>query len=308
MKVIYATGSLKRPLKNTYAAIGIFDGMHRGHHFLIKHMIDSARRLNAIPTVITFFPHPAHVLRPDISLPYLASLPKRLALFKSLGVKRCVIIRFNKSFAQIDPARFIKEVLVQQMDVKAIFVGADFRFGKDRGGDIDLFKRLSVECGYAMHAMKALKQGGAPISSTRIRRCMAEGNLKQAKQLLGRDISVAGKVVKGAGRGKTLGFPTANIKIDSDVMPASGVYAVRLRLGAHLYNGVANIGVRPSFKDKKPQVHLEVHLFNFKRNIYGKTVEVIFLKKIREERRFPNPQALIAQITRDIQAAHKVLA
>ncbi len=307
MKVIYAAGSLKQPLKDSCVAIGIFDGMHRGHQYLIKHMIDCAARLGAHPTVITFFPHPAHVLRPDISLPYLASLPKRLELLKSLGVERCVIIRFNKSFARIDPARFIKETLVKKMDVKAIFVGEDFRFGKDRAGDIDLFKGLSVEYGYQMHPMKALSQGGESISSTRIRHCIADGDLKKAKQLLGRELSVEGKVVKGAGRGKTLGFPTANVTIDSDIMPANGVYAVRLRLGAQLYNGVANIGVRPSFKEKKPQVHLEVHLFNFKRNIYGKTVEVMFLKKIREECRFPNPQALIAQITRDIQTARRII-
>lgn len=308
MKVIYATGSLKQSLKNTCVAIGIFDGMHRGHQYLIKHMIDCARRLGARPTVITFFPHPAHVLRPDISLPYLASLSKRLELFKSLGVERCVIIRFNKSFARIDPQRFIKETLVQQMDVKAVFVGDDFRFGKDRAGDIALFKRLGIGFGFTMHPMKSLKQGGEPISSTRIRRCIADGKLPQARLLLGRDFSVEGRVVNGAGRGKGLGFPTANIKIDSDVMPPLGVYAVRMRLGSKLCSGVANIGLRPSFKEKNPQVHLEVHLFNFKRDIYNKTVEVIFLKKIREERRFPNPQALIAQITRDIKAAHKIIS
>ncbi len=308
MKVIYVTGTQKKLQRNSCIAIGIFDGMHRGHQYLIRHMIDCARQLKATPVVITFFPHPAHVLRPDVKLPYLSSLLQRLAMFKAMGVEICVVINFNKKFAAIDPVKFISETLVKQLRVKAIFVGEGFRFGKERSGDIDLFKRLAHDGVYDMHPMKALKQGGEAISSTRIRRLVAEGNLKAAAQLLGRNFSLEGEVVAGAKRGKRLGFPTANVRPSANVLPANGVYAVRVRLGKMTYAGVANIGLRPSFNDKNPQVHVEVHIFDFNRNIYGRAIAVEFLKKIREEKKFSSIEALKIQITKDITQARQIIS
>jgi riboflavin kinase/FMN adenylyltransferase len=307
MKVISLNGSHKLHLKRTCAAIGIFDGVHHGHQYLIQHMLKASRRLHARPIVITFFPHPAHVLRPDLKLGYLTSLDDRLRLLSQWGIGTFVVVSFSRSFAKIQPEVFIKDILVKKLGVKAVFVGDDFRFGKDRSGDIFLFQWMSPECGYEMHAMSALKQEGAVISSTRIRHLIAEGKLDQAARLLGRKVFVSGKVVKGSRRGKGLGFPTANIAYEADILPPRGVYVVRVLLGTKKYPAMANIGTRPSF-EKGTQLHLEVHILDFFKNIYGKHVEVEFFKKIRNEKKFSSPQALVRQIQKDESFTRKYFA
>lgn len=292
-------------MRKTCAAIGIFDGVHRGHQYLIKQMLATARRLKAQPIVITFFPHPAHVLRPDVKLGYLTSLEDRFRLLKNLGVAACVVVPFNRSFARIQPEKFIKDILVKKLGVNAVFVGKDFRFGKDRSGDNMLFSKLASECGYEMHAMSALKQGRAIISSTLIRKWIAEGQLDKAAELLGRAVSISGEVVKGSERGKSLGFPTANIAYEADILPAQGVYIVRVWLGKKKYPAIANIGTRPSFEKQISKLHLEVHILNFSKNIYGQRLEVEFLKKIRNEKKFAGPQELVRQIQKDEAFARK---
>jgi len=305
MKVIYLSGSSKPRLKKTCAAIGIFDGVHRGHQYLIKKMLTAARRLKAQPIVITFFPHPAHVLRPDLKLGYLTSIADRFRRLSGLGVAVCVVVHFDRSFAGIQPEKFIKDVLVKELGVKAVFVGGDFRFGKDRSGDIALFEKLAPEYGYEMHAVPGLKQGREIISSTRIRQLIGAGKLKQAAGLLGRSVSVSGLVVKGSQRGKGLGFPTANIAYEADILPAQGVHVVNVLLGKKKYPAIANIGTRPSFEKQVSQLHLEVHILDFAKNIYGKQLEVEFLKKIRSEKKFDSPQELIRQIKKDESFARK---
>lgn len=305
MKVISLNGISKLHLKKTCAAIGIFDGVHRGHQYLIKQMLRTAQRLGALPIVITFFPHPAHVLRPDLKLGYLTSLEDRFRLLSDLGVAACLVVPFNRTFASIQPEKFIKDILVKKLGVKAVFVGDDFRFGKDRSGDIALFQRLGLEYGYEMHAVSALKQGRVVISSTRIRQLVGTGKLNEAAQLFGRSVSVSGVVVKGSKRGKGLGFPTANISYEADILPPQGVYAVRVLLGAKKYSGIANIGTRPSFEKQVSQLHLEAYILDFSRNIYGKHLEVEFLKKIRNEKKFSSPQHLVRQIQKDESFARK---
>ena len=308
MKVIYLNGSFKSYLKKTCAAIGIFDGVHRGHQYLIKKMLTTAHHLKLQPIVVTFSPHPAHVLRPDLKLGYLTSLQDRFRLLRGLGVAACVVVRFNRSFAAIQPQKFIKDILVKKLGVQAIFVGDDFRFGKDRSGDISLFQKLGVKCGYEIHALSGHKQGGQIISSTRIRKLIGEGKLNEAFRLLGRPVSISGCVVKGSGRGKSLGFPTANIAYESDVLPPQGVYAVRVLLGKKVFLAVANLGGRPTFDKQVSKLYLEVHIFDFSKNIYGKHVQVEFLKKIRDEKKFSTPQSLIQQIHKDEASARKYFA
>ena len=312
MKVISLNGSFNLHLKKTCAAIGIFDGVHRGHQYLIKEMLKAARRLKAQPIIITFFPHPAHVLRPDLKLGYLTSLSDRFRLLKDLGVSTCVVVRFESSFAQIHPEKFIKDILVKKLGVKAIFVGENFRFGKDRCGNVALFQKLASPCGYEMHAVPALKEGGAVISSTRVRELVGEGKLNQAARLLGRPVCMGGLVIKGAQRGKTLGFPTANVDFNSSEVPfvllAQGVYAVRALLGTKSYPAIANLGTRPSFDKQLSKLYLEVHIFDFSKNIYGKRLEIEFLKKIRNEKKFNSPQDLIHQIQKDVALARKYFA
>ncbi len=305
MKVIYANSKTK--LSKTAIAIGIFDGVHRGHQYLLKAMLKKAQQLKAKPVVITFFPHPAHVLRPDLKLGYLVSLEHRFQLLARLGVDACIVIIFTKKFAAIEPAAFIREVLVKRLGAKAIFVGEDFHFGRDRMGDIKLLQSMAHECGYEMHPIKAIHQGGQPISSTRLRNLITDGNITQPQKLLGRPFSIMGKVVKGDGRGKSLGFPTANVAYKNDILPPNGVYAVRVMGKYGILNGVANLGVRPSFKDKNPKVHLEVFIFDFKKDLYGQILEVEFIKKIRSEEKFNNVQDLIHQIQKDAHQARQIL-
>lgn len=308
MKVISLNGSSKLHLKKTCAAIGIFDGVHRGHQYLIKQMLARARRLKARPIIITFFPHPTHILRPAVKLGYLTSLQNRLRVLSDLGVGTCLVIRFNRSFASIQPQVFIEQFLVKKLGVKAIFVGDGFRFGKDRSGDIALFQRLAPEYGYEIHAMPGLKEGRKIISSMRIRTLIGEGKLNEAARLLGRTVSVSGVVVKGSQRGRTLGYPTANVKYEADILMPQGVYVVKVLLGKNEYPAIANIGTRPSFEKQNSKLHLEVHILDFLKNIYGKCLEVRFLKKIRNEKKFPGPQSLIKQIQRDELSARKYFA
>ena len=305
MKVISLNGNFKPHLKKTCAAIGIFDGMHRGHQYLIKKMITAARRLKAQPIVITFFPHPAHVLKPDVKLGYLTSFEERLYLLNKLGVATCLVIRFDRSFARIQPQKFIKDILVKQWGVKAVFVGENFRFGKDRSGDIALLEKLALECGYEMHAVPSLKQGRQVINSTRIRQLIGAGQLNEASRLLGRPVSVGGVVIKGSERGRTLGYPTANVAYEADIIPPKGVYAVKVLLGTKLYPAIANLGTRPSFEKQISKLHLEVHILDFSKDIYGKRLDVLFIKKIRNEKKFRNPQQLIQQIKKDEAYARK---
>ena len=299
MKVIYLNRIFKLRLKTTCVAIGIFDGVHRGHQYLIKQMLACARRLKAKPIVITFFPHPAHVLRPELKLGYLVSLQERFRQLDDLGVAICLVVRFDRSFAGMPPIKFIKDVLVKKLGVKAIFVGDQFCFGKDRSGDAALFQKLAPQEGYEMHAVPGFKQGREMISSMRIRKLIIEGKLNEASRLLGRTVSISGAVVKGSERGRSLGYPTANVDYEEVILPPQGVYVVKVLLGKKEYPAVANIGTRPSFEKENSKLYLEVHILDFSNNIYGKHIEVQFLKKIRNEKKFPTPQKLIQQIQKD---------
>jgi riboflavin kinase/FMN adenylyltransferase len=305
MKVISLNGRSKLHLKKTCIAIGIFDGVHRGHQYLIKKMLATARRLGAAPVIITFFPHPAHVLRPDLKIGYLTSLAERFSRLGKLGVADCLVVRFNRPFANIEPQKFIQDILVKKLGVKAVFVGENFRFGKDRNGNAALFKKLAPEYGYQVHAVSSLKQGRVVISSTRIRQLIGAGKLKEAARLLGRAVSVSGAVVKGSMRGRSLGYPTANVAYEADIIPPQGVYVVMAKLGKKEYPAIANIGTRPSFEKQVSKLYLEVHILDFSKDIYGKRMEVEFLKNIRSEKKFSNPRQLIRQIRKDETYARK---
>ncbi len=311
MNVISSNSIARRKLKACALAIGIFDGLHRGHQYLLKRMLRKAKALKAQSLVVTFYPHPAHVLNPQVDLRYLASLEHRLQLLAGLRVDVCLVLRFTKKFATMKPELFIRD-LVQRLGARAIFVGEDFRFGKDRSGDVKLFKQLAVEYGYQMCGVKALTDAQGPVSSTRIRQLVSAGDLAAARRLLGRPFSVLGRVVRGSGRGKLLGYPTANLVYNNKgesgrILPPHGVYAVRLIWRGKTYKGAANLGVRPSFKEKSSQLRLEVHILDFHGRLYGEEVEVLFIKSIRQERAFADPAQLAQQIQKDIAVALKLL-
>lgn len=307
MNVIYGIGKFKKTSRNTVLVIGVFDGVHRGHQALIQGAIRRAKQIGAEPLVMTFWPHPVHVLRPELGLPYIVSLPHRLKLIEGLGVKSCIVVHFTRRFARLSPEQFIRRYIVARISPREIYVGDDFRFGQRRGGTLEYFQQAGTKHGFKVRVVGAVKAGKKKIGSSMIRQLIGAGKLTQAARLLGRGVSVMGTVVRGDGRGKELGFPTANMLIQNGVIPPLGVYAVRVRIGEKTCAGMANIGQRPSFK-KNDRVHLETHIFNFHRSLYNQEIIVEFVQKIREEKRFDSRERFIAQLRDDHVRTQRILS
>lgn len=298
MQVMYGAGRAKPALKNTVAAIGIFDGVHKGHQHLIRRMVASARRRKSKSIVVTFHPHPVEVLHHK-KVAYLVSLPQRLELIKKLGVDIVMVIRFTEQFSRLRPEEFVEKYLVRRLGVQEVFVGDDFRFGQNRSGDVDSFEVIGKRFGFSVKHMRPVKKVSDKISSSSLRELIGSGSLQEAASMLGRKVSVSGKVVHGSARGKELGYPTANIKVDSGILPPQGVYVVRVGLNGRMLKGMVNLGSRPSFADKNPQMHFEAHILDFNKNIYGRNLNVEFIKKIRDEQKFSSVDELVSQIRSD---------
>jgi riboflavin kinase/FMN adenylyltransferase len=299
MKVIYGIGKVKKVFKNAVLAIGVFDGIHIGHQKLIKAAVKKARSLGGPAIVMTFSPHPVQVLKPDHYLPFVISLKHRLKIIERLDVMVCVVVHFTKRFSRLAAGEFVKRYLVDPIHPKEIFVGNDFRFGKDRSGTLEYFKEAGRTYGFKVHAITPVKGERAKIGSSRIRRMITGGKLTSAKKFLGRNVSLMGKVVRGDQRGKGLGFPTANIHPENAVVPPTGVYAVYIRVNNKKFKGMANVGLRPSFKKGNNSINVEVHIFDFQKNLYGREIIVEFVKNIRKERTFDSKEKFIAQLKRD---------
>ena len=304
MKIIFANGKYKRRIKPSILAIGIFDGVHRGHQHLIQKMLRRARQKRMPAGVLTFFPHPMHILEHQVCLPWLIPLSQRLSLIESLGVDFYIVINFTKRFSQLTPKQFVQQYLQKKIGCQEVFVGSDFRFGCKRTGDVHFLKEAGKKYGFQVHVVSPLKIKGEVISSTRIRRLISDGALRQAERLLGRPVGIEGKVIQGDRRGRRLGFPTANLNLPhTEIVPPTGVYIVNVILDNKRWNAMANIGKRPSFKRKNTSVNIEVHVFDFNGPLYGKNIIVEFLKKIREEKTFFSERELINQLQKDERKA-----
>jgi riboflavin kinase / FMN adenylyltransferase len=300
MKVVYGIGKVGRPFKNTVLAIGVFDGVHRGHQQLISRAVAEARACTGTSVVLTFHPHPVSVVHPRTHILTISSLEHRLFLLEQLGVDVCIVVHFVKRFAALTPEKFIKRYLIAHLHPRTVFVGDDFRFGKNRTGTLDYFSAVGREHGFSVsvvHPLKGVHDG--KISSTDIRACIIAGNLDCARRLLGRAVCVMGKVERGARRGRTLGFPTANIYPDHQAIPPQGVYIVNVFYAGSRYQGMASVGYPVSFSSGHQPAHIEVHMFDFRGALYGKYIRVEFVKKYRENRYFPSKEALIAQLQSD---------
>lgn len=285
-------------------AIGIFDGVHRGHQKIIQKI---THRRGEIPAVVTFDPHPGKILHPREFHPtILMSLEHRLRTLESLGVREAFVIRFDRRFSQVSHEKFLKKILLKQIGARFISVGDDFRFGHRGIGDRRYLESESCTRGFKLSVAPPLLFEKEPVSSTRIRRMIERGDLLRAKRMLGRTVSVYGTVVHGRGRGKKLGFPTANLNPHHEALPPVGVYAARGFLGDKPLKGVIHIGDRPTFKDK--QRSLEVHFFNFHKTIYGRDLELLFIAKLRSIKRFSDPKHLAEAIQKDTVKAKRLLA
>ncbi len=302
MKIYRGIDDIRRKIRNPVVVLGVFDGLHRGHQKLIKKAVARAKEIRGTPVVITFSPHPVHVLRPQAYLPLIISLPHRLKLFEDLGVKVCLVIRFTKRFASLSPEAFVRRYLAGKIAPREVIVGDDFRFGKERDGGIPLFRSLGRRNSFVVRTVSSRRCGRKEIGSTQIRRLIAKGDIRAASRLLGRPVSLMGTVARGDTRGQTLGYPTANINPPHAVILPLGVFVVRALVKGKSHLGIANVGKRPSFK-RAGKVNVEVHLFDFHKNIYGQVMTVEFLHRIREERQFWNEDALVSQIKADEKQA-----
>jgi riboflavin kinase/FMN adenylyltransferase len=290
-------------LDGTAVTLGVFDGVHRGHAALLGLL---AAESGGDPVgVVSFAVHPVHVLAPQVDLRLLTTLDQRLELLDAAGVSVVGLLDFDQALRRLEAPRFVEEVVVGAMRARLVVVGSDFRFGHERRGDISMLAAMGRRLGFRTVGIEPVASGGT-ISSTRIRDLVVAGAVGQATALLGRPHAVRGTVVEGDRRGRTIGFPTANLAVDPEVaLPANGVYAVRVDWLGDRYEAVANVGVRPTFGGLALVV--ETHLLDFDGDLYGETLDVSFIERIRDEQRFDGVDALVGQIRRDVDRARSLL-
>lgn len=287
--------------------IGVFDGVHRGHRVLLDRLTDIASRDGLVPVALTFTPHPQHVLRHGDPVPSLSALEDRLALLRDAGVAVAYPLPFTHGLANTPAADFVT-ALVEGLQMRHLVVGPDFALGKGREGTVAYLGAAGADRGFDVTTVEPQGEAGIRFSSTAIRRALAEGDVREANRQLGREYRLAGEVVQGNQLGRTLGFPTANVALDPDLLvPANGVYVCRAHLGGQDLPAVASIGVRPTIASDQPR-WVEVFLLDFEGDLYGRELGVSFLDRLRPEERFASVDALVDQMHRDVAAARAVLA
>lgn len=287
--------------------IGNFDGVHRGHVALVRAAAEWARRAGGDTVVLTFDPHPASVVEPARTPATLTTFEQKAELLESLGVDRLVVARFDEDLARRPPEDFARLVLADALQARRVVVGDNFRFGHDRAGDVTRLAELGRTLGFEVEAVAPVLHDDLPISSSRVRQVLAEGAVDAARALLGREYFIDGRVVVGERRGRTLGFPTANLASDNETLPALGVYAARCRVPSGRWEpAVVNVGRRPTFGGRP--VSVEAHLVDFEGDLYDARVRLAFVARLRGEERFPGPEALVAQIRRDVDEARDLLS
>jgi riboflavin kinase/FMN adenylyltransferase len=287
-------------------ALGAFDGIHLGHRAILGTAVTQARAGKLQALACTFDRHPMEVLQPERAPLPITTLEERLELIAETGIDTTVVLPFTTAVASIEPKAFVQDVLVGTLKAREVIVGFNHRFGRGARGDAELLEALAGPLGFRAHIVQALLVDGIAVSSSEIRAALQRGNLPAAARLLGRPYSIRGEVVRGAGRGRTLGFPTANVKPDRPLGLPVGVYACRLAIGREQYQAVVNVGFRPTFGET--ELAIEAHVLDFSGDIYNERVILTFLLRLREERKFPSVEALRQQIAQDVAAARAVPA
>ncbi len=305
MKIIRDLEELTSPIANAVVTIGNFDGIHLGHREIFRRVVRRSREIGGTSVVYTFVPHPLKIVAPEYAPALINTYPEKEMLIEASCIDVLICAPFTRELAELPAHRFVREILVEKIGVSHLVVGYDYLFGKDRSGDIQLLRRMGEYLGFAVEVLEPIATGGQVYSSTRVREMINQGQVREVVQVLGRHYTFEGKVVHGFGRGSQLGFPTANLKTDKELMPSPGVYAVKVKRGDHLYDGVMNLGRNPTFC--AAGFFIEVHLFDFEGDLYGESLRVYFVERLRDEKRFDGPDALSAAIQEDIRRARALL-
>ncbi len=286
-------------------ALGNFDGLHRGHQKIIERVRRSAADRGGVGVVLTFDPHPPRVVRPDKAPPLLMTMAQKIAALERAGAHGVAVVRFTPELSRYTPEAFVRRVLVDWLRVAEVWVGADFLFGHERAGTFSVLRALGGQYGFRTEKIDPVRYKEFVVSSTRIRRLVSEGRVDEAGALLGHHYTIEGEVVTGARRGRELGFPTANLSTDNDLVPPSGVYATTAELDGTRWPAITNIGVRPTF-EAAGAVTIETHLLGFDADVYGARLSLSFIQRLRDERRFPDVDALREQIETDVRRAQRL--
>jgi len=308
MEIIHGIQQLKKRLTHPVVTIGNFDGVHRGHQMIIKTAIEQARARKGVCVAYTFRPHPQVALNPAAQIQLLSTYEEKLRILEALGVDITIEEPFSREFSTVAPEQFFKDVLLRQISAEAIVVGYDFGFGKERKGQLDILVTLCRQSGVELTVIQPQKTDGEVASSSRVRQHLLGGQIESATHLLNRHFSYRGVVVKGDGRGRKIGFPTANLKLENKLVLPNGVYATWALAFAVKYPSVTNVGVRPTFQqDLELPAIVETHILDQTIDLYGNTLEVQFVKKLRDEKKFSGIEDLKKQIQLDAQAARQIL-
>lgn len=284
--------------KQPVLALGNFDGVHRGHQKILERLRRVGAERGASPVVMTFDPHPPRVVRPDKAPPLLMTKAQKLEALAAAGVQGAAIVRFTPELSRWDPETFVRTVLVDWLHVSEVWVGANFLFGHDRSGNFTLLRSLGAACGFKAEKIDPVRYKDFVVSSTRIRRLVSEGRVDEAGALLGHQYYIDGVVVEGDRRGRAIGFPTANLASDNELLPPHGVYATTTAIEGVVYASISNIGVRPTV-DASGRTTVETHIFHLTRDLYGATIRLGFVQRLRDERAFDSLDALKTQIAAD---------
>ena len=305
MNIALGINNIPESLPYPAVTIGNFDGVHKGHQVLLKKTCDIAEKNNGSAIAFTFEPHPLKIISPENCPPLLTSYTQKMKWIESYGIDLAICADFNSDFANQSPRSFAENILCKKIGAREVVVGFDYAFGKGREGTISHLKEMGKEFNFIVHVIEPVKSNGHMVSSSSLREMIGSGRVETAKELLGRNYSLQGEVIHGRKRGKDLGFPTANLKIEDAMAPATGVYAVNAFLDSQRKHAVANVGYNPTFGSK--ELNVEAHIFEFNEDIYGKTMEIEFVSRIRDEIKFSSVESLTEQIRKDILKAKNIL-
>jgi riboflavin kinase/FMN adenylyltransferase len=305
MRIVRGLKNFCERFPSPVLTLGNFDGVHLGHQAIFKKVTERSRQINGTSIVFTFEPHPLKVLAPERSPMMLNTFHGKMDLLAAAGIDIVICANFTRTFAEQHPEDFARDVLFKQIGVREVYVGYDYAFGKGREGSIESLKGMGRTFGFEVGVVEAVQVNNIVVSSSAIRDLISSGSVEEAAGLLGRRYAIEGEVVHGSHRGQALGFPTANIRIVNELIPAYGVYAVLAHVENQTVKGVASIGIRPTF-DAGP-VSVEVYLFDYNKVLYGKAMEVAFVKRLRGETKFVSADALVQQVRKDVHEAQLAL-